>query len=337
MCPSLTKKKFTHLAFLLILVVGISYTGIYISRSMMVEKVASEVTYRNIEVSGYSREDITVLVKHLSPMDMITPANAQVDLESERIIPEIIGREVDQGATVDLIMNAEAGENIEPIFREITPSIRWDDYPTLPAHKGNPAKESVSFMINVAWGEEYLPEILKVLNEKQVNASFFITGKWLEKHPEKLEQIEKGGHEIANHGYSDAEVMPDLDWKATRESLSRTNLSIEKHLGIKPKYFTPHKGEYTETTQEAVFRESMRTVMWSLDTVDWQKPGVEKMEYKIREKVSEGDIILMHPTEDAAELLSRVIPYLKEEKELGIKTVDQHLSPFIYKPNKSVK
>ncbi len=42
----------------------------------------------------------------------------------------------------------------------------------------------------------------------------------------------------------------------------------------------------------------MRTVLWSLDTVDWRDPGIEKMESSIKDNIKGGDIILMHPTKD---------------------------------------
>jgi len=296
---------------------------------VLYERVAPNITYRGLEVGGYKREEISKIVKHLAPRDNINPVNAKIDWKNKRIIPEINGREVAVEETINKVLNAESAENCEPVFIEISPQIKWNDYPTLPASQGNPEKNSVSFMINVAWGEEHLRDVKKVLDKNGVKATFFVTGKWAKTNPERIKNIHKAEHELANHGYSDAEVMTELDWNSTVESLSKTNQVIKNVAGVKPKYFSPHKGEFKEATLEAVYRESMKTVLWSLDTVDWMKPGIEKMERKIKENVNEGDIILMHPTEDIAELLSRIIPYIKEEKGLNIEPIQKHLSPEI--------
>jgi len=292
-------------------------------------EVAGGVTYRGIKVEGYSEEEIRGLVKQLAPRDAEIPRNAQVDYKNELIVPEVNGVEVDIDATVRKIMEAPAGREVEPELMEITPLVAWRDYPALPAYKGNPTKNKVSFMINVAWGEEYIPDMLEVLKEEEVKATFFITGKWAEKKPDCLKKIYDKGHEIGNHGYSDGVVMSELDWNEIEESLSRTNEVIYHLVGEKPSFFTPHKGDYHQLTLEMVCRQSMRTVLWSLDTVDWSKPGVERMERKIRENISGGDIILMHPLEETIELLPRIIPYIKEQG-MEIVPVEELLAPASY-------
>ena len=64
-----------------------------------------------------------------------------------------------------------------------------------------------------------------------------------------------------------------------------------------------------------------------MDTVDWRDPGIEKMESSIKDNIKGGDIILMHPTKDIPELLTIIIPFIKEQG-LHIVTVDEHLSSF---------
>ena len=68
--------------------------------------------------------------------------------------------------------------------------------------------------------------------------------------------------------------------------------------GEYPQYFTPHEGEYNRLVLETVSRQGMRTVLWTLDTVDWMNPGVEKMHERVTEKIHAGAIVLMHPTGD---------------------------------------
>ena len=69
-----------------------------------------------------------------------------------------------------------------------------------PIYKGNGLNSSVSLMINVYWGEEYLPEMLDTLDKYEVKTTFFVGGSWVAKNDNMLKEICNRGHEIANHG-----------------------------------------------------------------------------------------------------------------------------------------
>jgi peptidoglycan/xylan/chitin deacetylase (PgdA/CDA1 family) len=181
-------------------------------------------------------------------------------------------------------------------------------------------------MINVAWGNEYLPEMLDILEQHDAQGTFFIVGRWAERFPDLLQEIHRRGHELANHGYDDGEVMPDLDYNATISSLRRTNEIIEKFTGQQPRYFTPHKGEYSSTTCRAAAALGMRLLVWTLDTVDWKRPGEEAMAQRILDNLSPGAIILMHPTEQSAGFLRLVIPQIKS-RGYRVVAVKELLSP----------
>ncbi len=270
------------------------------------------VTLQGRPMEGLLHHEVATAVSRMAAHERREPVNAQVDEGKERIIPELNGLEVDREATVERIMGAQPGERLEPVYSEITPSLCWDHYPGLPAEEGNPRKPCVALMINVAWGEEELPEMLDVLEKEKARATFFLVGRWAEQNEAFIEKIADDGHELGNHGYSDSETFPELDaWGAAR-SLRKTNEIIHDAAGCYPRYFTPHKGEYNELTLEIVSRQGMRTVLWSLDTVDWQKPGVKAMEEKIINNLAPAQIILMHPTADTVQLLKVLLPRIRE-------------------------
>ena len=68
-------------------------------------------------------------------------------------------------------------------------------------YSGNKEKNNISLMINVYWGEEYLTDMLNVLDENDVKCTFFVGGSWAAKNNDILLEISKRGHEIGNHGY----------------------------------------------------------------------------------------------------------------------------------------
>ena len=266
------------------------------------------------------------LVRAAAEKHRADPVDAVYNSAYNIVIPELNGYRIDQQATLARLMAAAPGEAVAPVWQDLLPAVTAADHPAAVIERGNPARQRVAFMINVAWGNEYLPEMLDILEQHDAQGTFFIVGRWAERFPDLLQEIHRRGHELANHGYDDGEVMPDLDYNATISSLRRTNEIIEKFTGQQPRYFSPHKGEYSSTTCRAAAALGMRLLVWTLDTVDWKRPGEEAMAQRILDNLSPGAIILMHPTEQSAGFLRMVIPQIKS-RGYRVVAVKELLSP----------
>ena len=69
-------------------------------------------------------------------------------------------------------------------------------------YHGNEKIPMVSFMVNVAWGNEYLITLLDLLKKRNISLTFFLEGRWVEQNPELALMIKDSNHEIGNHAYS---------------------------------------------------------------------------------------------------------------------------------------
>src|SRR4051812_37812586 len=67
---------------------------------------------------------------------------------------------------------------------------------------GDPSQPNIALVFNVGAGFEPATAILDVLAERKLHATFFVMGWFAEHHPDVLQQIAAGGHEIASHGHS---------------------------------------------------------------------------------------------------------------------------------------
>jgi peptidoglycan/xylan/chitin deacetylase (PgdA/CDA1 family) len=180
-----------------------------------------------------------------------------------------------------------------------------------PIYAGPQGKQAVSLMLNVDWGEDVLPEILEELSQKQVPVTFFVTGQFVRKHPELIEAMGSGGHEIANHGYSHAH--PDqLTLQENQEEILRTQTEIEG-LGLTAaRLFAPAYGEKKPHVARAAEQLGYRTVYWTIDTLDWQEPSPDEIRRKIETKLEDGALILAHPKRCTLEALPGVIESVKK-------------------------
>ncbi|MBM7854448.1 putative sporulation protein (polysaccharide deacetylase family) [Desulfohalotomaculum tongense] len=189
-----------------------------------------------------------------------------------------------------------------------------EDYePTLaPIYQGNEDKKEIALTVNVYWGEEYLPQMLKIMEENNVKATFFIGGQWAEKFPRLLKKISTSGHEIGSHGYS--HPHPDyLSKSGNIREITRSERVISKITGKKPTLFAPPYGERGKSVLAAVEELGYQCILWSVDTIDWQRPAPETIVNRVTQKAHNGAIVLMHPTAPTVRALPEIITALKND------------------------
>ncbi len=251
------------------------------------------------------------------------PINARVD-SVWKAIPGYNGVRVDKEKTMQLAKSSKNGV-VSFVFEEVPPTITLDHLPPNPIYKGNPRKPMVSFMINVAWGDEHLPSILQTLEKENVHATFFFDGSWLSKHVDTAKQIGAKGHELSNHAYSHKN-MSQLGRSAAVSEIEKTERLLRESLGIQNKLFAPPSGDFDTETVVIAKELGLRTVLWTIDTVDWRKPEPAWIVRRITSRLEPGAMILMHPTASSSAALEEMIHAIKS-KGLSIGTVSELLSP----------
>ncbi len=187
--------------------------------------------------------------------------------------------------------------------------------------------DCISLAINVDWGEEYLPEILSTLAKHQARATFFLTGRWTDKFPEQARALAKAGQEIGNHGYSHASPNASSQ-AAVLEEILRTEESIFRATGVLPRLYAPPAGECDDHVLAAAAEAGYVTVLWSVDTIDWQGPTPEALLERVNRKMTGGAIVLAHPTAATAAALEEMLTEW-EAKGYSWVTVSENLAPLL--------
>lgn len=136
------------------------------------------------------------------------------------------------------------------------------------------------------------PEVLKVLKEKKVKATFFMLGENVEKYPELVAKVAREGHEIGTHAYSHRHLK-DLTQAECIEELDRTEKAIEKVVP-KPQLFRPPGGLYNDMVLEEAQKRDYTTVLWSIDPTDWMRPSIDYVVSTVLKKAASGGIVLLH-------------------------------------------
>ncbi len=181
-----------------------------------------------------------------------------------------------------------------------------------PIYQGNSGKKVVAICVNVDWGEEYIPQMLKGFEEKQAKVTFFVTGKWAQKNPELLREMKKAGHSIQNHGYQHLHFNK-ISAAEARVQIEKAGDIIDGLVDEKPGYFAPPYGEYNRQLLDVAAALDYELIMWSIDTIDWQRPEPATIVKRVISKLHNDAIILMHPTEPTVKALPEMLERIKEE------------------------
>ena len=250
----------------------------------------------------------------------VPPSDAKID-PVWKAIPGYNGMKVDIAASYKKMKEKGEFDEQKLVFVQTKPKVHLENLPPTPIYKGHPDKPMVSFIINVAWGNEYLSDMLATLKRHNVSATFFLEGNWTKKNPELAKMIVSAGHEVGNHSYSHP-YMSKLTAAKAKEQIIKTNEIIEAATGEKSVWFAPPSGSYRDETVKIAHDLNMKTVMWTVDTVDWRKPSPDVLINRVITKIDKGSMILMHPTDSTAKSLDRLITLI-EKKNLHIGTVSE--------------
>lgn len=186
---------------------------------------------------------------------------------------------------------------------------------------GNKNSNKVTLMFNVYWGSEYIPDILKTLEEYNVKTTFFVGGMWVEKEPEVLKSIFDAGHEIGNHGYFHKD-MNKLSYDQNISEIQVCSKMVESTIETEMKLFAPPSGAFNTTTLKAAQSLGYKVIMWSKDTIDWRDKDENLVYSRATKNVAGGDLILMHPTEHTLKALPKILDYYKQNNFVATTVTD---------------
>ncbi|MGD9948037.1 MAG: polysaccharide deacetylase family protein [Desulfobulbus sp.] len=198
---------------------------------------------------------------------------------------------------------------------------RFPNYLTI-LHQGRGPTDAVALTFDDGPDDEWTPQLLDILKERGIKATFFMIGANMEKHPGIVRRILDEGHMIGVHTYSHPNIALVSDERAHLE-LNATQRLLESITGHRTLLFRPPYNADTNPhdPEELVpikLAQSMGyvTVTEDIDTEDWDKPGVLVMLSRIKEgRQQGGNVILMHDAggdrSQSVAALPRIIDYIQ--------------------------
>ena len=136
----------------------------------------------------------------------------------------------------------------------------------LPIYCVETDKKEVALGFDAAWGNEDLRNILKILEDNDVKATFFMTGGWVEAYPEDVKAIKEAGHDLGNHSENHKQ-MSTLSKNECVEEIKKTHNKVKDLTGYDMFLFRPPYGDYNDTLIRTAEDEGYYCIQWDVDTL----------------------------------------------------------------------
>jgi polysaccharide deacetylase family sporulation protein PdaB len=157
----------------------------------------------------------------------------------------------------------------------------------------------------------YTERILKILDQYDVPATFFLVGQMAERHPDLVRAEAAGGHSIANHTYHHLSLTK-IPQDSVATEIKACGEVLRSITGKAPHLFRPPGGEYNDQVAEASEALGYRMILWTDDPADYASPGADVIVKRTLDHVENGGIILLHDGIDQTiKVLPKILSYLK--------------------------
>lgn len=203
-------------------------------------------------------------------------------------------------------------EHIPPTAQQEINISQYDAY-----YIGDTSEKIIYLTFDEGYEAGYSGQILDVLKENDVKATFFVTGHYLNTQPELVKRMAEEGHIVGNHSFNHLDHTTVTDEEMVEDIESCQKLITETIGYEMPKFFRPPAGVYSIRTLEKAQELGYKTIFWSFAYKDWDtnaQPTTEEAYDMVMTNYHNGCIMLLHAVSEAnTNALDSMIKSLKQE------------------------
>jgi len=154
---------------------------------------------------------------------------------------------------------------------------------------------------------KYTPQILKILKDNHIHATFFVMGWSAYKYPNLIKQIVAQGHAVANHSMSHPKLTR-LSTKRLHAEVVKPAEIIDKIIGKRPVCLRPPFGMGNARVDVYIRKQGMIMVPMGFNSFDYQRRGVQKLTNWVVKNAHSGMVILLHDGPKYREQTVKALP-----------------------------
>ena len=140
---------------------------------------------------------------------------------------------------------------------------------------------------------KYTTQIMAVLAKYGARATFFQLGRNVRSYGYYSYLAHRRGHSVQNHTWSHPDLTK-VSWNTFAREVVETDRFIYARTHVKPRCLRPPYGAANSLTHKRAVALGKSMKLWTIDTLDWQRPGWQKIASRALSNVRSGSVILMH-------------------------------------------
>ncbi|MFD4896865.1 polysaccharide deacetylase family protein [Streptomyces sp. NPDC048511] len=185
-------------------------------------------------------------------------------------------------------------------------------------HASDRGERGVNITIDDGPDPTWTPQVLQLLKENGVKATFCMVGTQAKAYPDLVKKVVADGHRLCDHTIShDTAMDSKSEAYQSQQILDAERMITEASGGVRPQYYRAPGGAFTPYSRKLAASRGMRPLGWNVDSKDFERPGVDAMVATVKSEIANGPTVLFHDAggdrAQTVEALRQVLPWLKEQ------------------------
>ncbi|MDF3289559.1 polysaccharide deacetylase family protein [Streptomyces silvisoli] len=156
--------------------------------------------------------------------------------------------------------------------------------------------KSVALTFDDGPDPKWTPQVLALLQQHHAKATFCEIGPNAQRYPYLTKQITEAGFRLCDHSvhHDEQQSKKSLDYNTHEIVDAQREISAAAGPGAKLWYYRAPGGDFSPAIRNIAAEHGLRPLGWTVDSNDWQRPGVPAIMKTINQELKPGGIILMH-------------------------------------------
>src|SRR3954470_5653510 len=186
------------------------------------------------------------------------------------------------------------------------------------AHASDKGARGVNITIDDGPDPIWTSQVLQVLKDNGVKATFCMIGPQAQAHPDLVKAVVAAGHRLCDHTVShDTTMNKKAESYQSQEILDAANMITKASGGVRPMYYRAPGGAFTPYSRHLAAARGMRPLGWNVDSKDFERPGAAAIVATVKNEMSNGPTLLFHDAggdrSQTVAALREVLPWLKQQ------------------------
>jgi peptidoglycan/xylan/chitin deacetylase (PgdA/CDA1 family) len=162
----------------------------------------------------------------------------------------------------------------------------------------------------------WTPQVLSVLKDNGVKATFCMIGPQATAHPDLVRRVVAAGHRLCDHTVDHDERMDHKSHAYQKKQILDAATQIAHASGgVMPMYYRAPGGAFTPYSRQIAAAAGLRPLGWNVDSTDWERPGSQAIQATVKGELGNGSTILFHDgggnRSETVAALRQLLPWLR--------------------------